>query len=117
MRLDEALDERLAGVAGRLGVTESDAIRIALERYCSAAEQEEQAADLIALVQQWQQEDRAAGYDKLPLIDTASHSGELYGEALWDNWLRRQEGDAAQNERRVAEGRAAYNAKPRPAAD
>lgn len=106
VRLGSELEERLKRAADRLGVSESDVIRSALEGYLGEVERDP-VEDLMALFEQWEREDKEQGLDKLPPTNFASHSSQLYGDQLYEEWR-------AKNRKplKIAESRSEYHPAP-----
>jgi len=100
VRLPTALEEQLTATARTLKLTESEVIRLALERFCGAAAVEvpSAVADTVALIEQWERED--AGADLAPVTDLASQASRIYEQLLHDNW---REAQNASGVRQVAE--------------
>ncbi|HEX6513294.1 MAG TPA: CopG family transcriptional regulator [Chloroflexota bacterium] len=87
VRLGQELQHRLAETAHALGVSESEVIRMAVERFCEIHVPRRSGADaMVALIEQWERED--AGQ---PALDVAQHSGELFGELLRRDWRKQEE--------------------------
>ncbi len=102
VRLDADLERRLTHQAQKLGVSESEVIRMALDQFCGQpAGQLAPVDDMLALIEQWERDD--AGQ---PAIDVARHSSRLFGDLLFEEWARRHE------VRRVAEEQAGWQAPP-----
>jgi hypothetical protein len=104
VRLDEGLQERLGATARRLGVGESEVIRMALDEFCDAKPGRSLFDELKPLLKEWEAED--AGQ---PAVDIAGNAKRLYSERLYEDYLKKQ--DAY---RRVAETRASYKPQSDP---
>ncbi|MBV8086722.1 MAG: ribbon-helix-helix protein, CopG family [Chloroflexi bacterium] len=109
VRLAPALERRLAEAARQLETSESEVIRLALERYLDELQQAAAVDDLVALINRWDDEWRTAGVEKEPQTDLAT-SREVFGQMVWQKWQGKLgvEEDAETGLGRVAEERAAY---------
>lgn len=82
LRLDGKLTWRLSVTAERLGISESEVIRRALDDYCDVAPGDSLADALVDYV----------GAFEGPAGDNSSNAGRRYAEDLHQERLRRQSG-------------------------
>jgi len=114
VRLAPELEQRLAGTARRLDTSESEVIRLALERYFEVIDQADAGDDQLAFIRGWEERWHAEGLDTQPQTDYASNSHRLYAELLQRDGKETHgpKGRAAKGLRRIAEGRAGYDTSP-----
>lgn len=110
VRLAPALEQRLTEVARQLKTSESEVIRAALERYLEAVQQAAAVDDLVALIEQWDEQWRSAGGEEQPQTDLASQGRQVFGDMVWQKWHGKLalEEHAEKDLGRVAEERAPY---------